>query len=84
MMPCCSAAGFNAPLEFLTGFIQFFLPAVGRDGEVKTPPFLTGFSLSLKKAHIPFSFSDHFRKLIGEVDDTGMLGDNHSSIDDKI
>ena len=42
------------------------------------------FSLLFEKAHIPFPFSNDFGKLIGEVNDAGMFGDDHSSIDDKI
>jgi hypothetical protein len=38
----------------------------------------------LEKAHIPFPDSNHLRKIVGEVDDAGMLGNDHSSIDDKI
>jgi hypothetical protein len=54
---------------------DFFAPS--------SSPFLRHSAL-LEKGYIPFPFSNHFGKIIGEVNDAGMLGDDDPSIDDKV
>jgi hypothetical protein len=54
---------------------DFFAPS--------SPPFLCHSPL-LEKAYLPFSFSNHFGEIIGEVNDAGMFGDNDPSINDKV
>jgi hypothetical protein len=38
----------------------------------------------LEKADVSFSFPNDFRKVIGEVNDAGMLRDDDASIDNKV
>ena len=47
------------------------------------PPLLRHSRL-LEKAYVPFSFSNHFGRITGEVNDARMLGNDHPSINDKI
>ena len=50
---------------------------------ILSSPFLCP-PLLLEKADIPFSFSNDFGNIIREVNDAGMLGHDHPSINDKI